>query len=71
LLSFYRDVDSNNLIVMSSMVPIGLYFAWGLKTFFGYRTGGGYIKVLAVYTLISVVGTILLFLGLITYASMG
>jgi hypothetical protein len=44
-----------------------LYFAWGLKDFFNFRTVAGYMKVLGALLLIGLIGFIILFTGLFIY----
>ncbi len=70
-LSAYRDTGAYYPILIAGNILVALYCAWGLKIFFGFRSAGGYIKVLAVYSLIGLMGFILLMLGIVIYASLG
>jgi hypothetical protein len=66
-LASVHHTSAYNPILYSSMVLETMYYAWGLKTFLGYRTAGGYIKVLAALGLIGLIGFILLLIVLFFY----
>jgi Protein of unknown function (DUF3667) len=58
-------------IFWGSMLLQTMYFAWGLKVFFNYKTTSGYMKVLGALLLIGFIGFILLFIGLFIYVYRG
>jgi hypothetical protein len=66
-LSMVRNTPAYYYVYWSIAFIQTLYFAWGRKIFFNYRTTSGYIKVLGVLLLIGLIGFILLFTGLFIY----
>lgn len=58
-LAFYRDTPAYYPILYGSIILQPLYYAWGLKTFFQYRSAGGYLKILGVLWLSGFIGLVL------------
>lgn len=58
-------------IQMTSFIAQTVYMAWGMKDFFGFKTNGGYIKMLAALSLIGVTGFILLLVAMFLYVFYG
>ena len=58
-LSFFRDTAAYTPIMWTGLISETFYYAWGLKKFFGYKTAGGYFKVLSVLWLTGLIGIIL------------
>lgn len=48
-----------------------VYDAWGMKTFFQYKTAGGFIKVLLALLLIGFIGLIIILVFLFFYVYQG
>ncbi|HLG40615.1 MAG TPA: hypothetical protein VI461_13145, partial [Chitinophagaceae bacterium] len=71
LLSIVRDTSSYYYVFWTVSFIQTLYFAWGLKTFFNYRSAGGYFTVLGALMLIGLIGFIALFGGLFIYIYRG
>jgi hypothetical protein len=67
-LAAFRDTAAYNTLFIATFVLEGMYIAWGFTGFFGYRSFGGYIRILAALALIGTIGTILLFLAIYMYA---
>jgi hypothetical protein len=70
-LAMYRNTSAYYPIFCTSLLLQTMYYAWGLKTFFNFRTAGGYIKVLAALGLIGLIGFILLIICLFFYVYHG
>ena len=70
-LAMYRNTSAYYPIFCTSLFLQTMYYAWGLKTFFNYKTAGGYIKVLAALGLIGLIGFILLIIVLFFYVYHG
>ncbi len=66
-LASYRNTSAYYVILYTSLGLQTMYYAWGFKTFLGYRTAGGYIKVLAVLGLIGIIGFAILMTALYFY----
>ncbi|MBI5857190.1 MAG: DUF3667 domain-containing protein [Sphingobacteriales bacterium] len=49
-----------NVILFAGLILESIYYAWGLKTFFGYNTFAGYRNILLVLWLAGITGFILL-----------
>lgn len=58
-MSFYRNTSASLPLFFAGLMLESFYYAWGLKTFFRYKTGGGYMKVLLVLWLAGLIGLIL------------
>jgi preprotein translocase subunit SecG len=67
---FKGQVSFTILLWISMFVQIG-YDAWGMKTFFQYKTAGGFIKVLSALLLIGFIGLIILLVFLFFYVYQG
>ena len=71
LMAIFNDPASFSVLLWISMfVQIG-YDAWGMKTFFQYKTGAGYLKVLSALLLIGFIGLVILFIFLFYYVYHG
>jgi len=71
LMAIFKDpVSFSILLWTSTFVQIG-YDAWGMKTFFQYKTAGGFIKVLSALLLIGFIGLIILLVFLFFYVYQG
>ena len=67
LMAIFKDPVSFSILLWISMfVQIG-YDAWGMKTFFQYKTAGGFIKVLLALLLIGFIGLVILLVFLFFY----
>lgn len=71
LLAFYRNTAAYYPIEIGSLFLQTMYIAWGLNTFFKFRTAREYLKVLSVLCLIGVAGFILLTIALVIYVYRG
>jgi hypothetical protein len=71
LMAIFKDPVSFSILLWISMfVQIG-YDAWGMKTFFQYKTTGGFLKVLFALLLIGFIGLIILLIFLFFYVYQG
>lgn len=71
LMAIFKSPASFSVLLWTSMfVQIG-YDAWGMKTFFQYKTGGGYVKVLFALFLIGFIGLVILLIFLFFYVYHG
>jgi len=67
LMAIFKDpVSFSILLWISTFVQIG-YDAWGMKTFFKYKTAVGFIKVLSALLLIGFIGLVILLIFLFFY----
>ena len=71
LMAIFKDPVAFNALLWISMFVQIAYDAWGMKTFFQYKTAGGYIKVLAALLLIGFIGLIILMIFLFFYVYHG
>jgi hypothetical protein len=60
LIMLFRGDTARNLILWSGMLVEAFYYAWGFKIFFGYKTTGGYIRIVLSFWLIGLIGLILI-----------
>jgi hypothetical protein len=67
---FKSPASFSALLWISMFVQIG-YDAWGMKTFFQYKTAGGFIKVLFALLLIGFIGLIIILVFLYFYVYQG
>jgi len=67
----FRNTTAYYPILYNSTILQPLYYAWGLKTFFNFRSAGGYIKVLSVLWLSGLIGLILFIIGFFLYVYRG
>lgn len=67
LLNWCRSGAAYYPILFGGILLQTMYIAWGLKTFFNYRTAGGYLKVLSVLLIAGIVGFIILMGALFVY----
>lgn len=58
-LSFFKNTSASMFLFFAGLILETIYYAWGLKTFFGYKTAGGYMKVLLALWLTGLIGLIL------------
>lgn len=64
-----RDIHSYFSIAAISLESF--YYAWGLKKFFGYKTSGGYFKIVSVLWLAGLAGWVLIFVFYYIYVYHG
>lgn len=67
---FKTPASFSALLWISMFAQIG-YDAWGMKTFFQYKTGAGYLKVLSALLLIGFIGFVILLIFLFFYVYHG
>ena len=67
----FKSYNTFLILTWVSMILQTLYYAWGLKTFFGYRTTGGYVKVTSVLFLTGFIGFVAIFIALFFYVYNG
>ena len=70
-LAMFRNTAAASPLLYGSIILQTLYFAWGFKVFFNYRTASGYIKVLLVLWLAGTIGLILFIIGVFYYVYRG
>jgi hypothetical protein len=58
-MSLFKNTSASMPLFFAGLFLESFYSAWGLKTFFGYKTVGGYMKVLLALWLIGLIGLIL------------
>jgi hypothetical protein len=67
----HHSLLAYNIILNTNLFLQTLYFAWGLKRFFGYRTTGDYFRVLGSLLLIGFIGLIVVLLAYYFYVLQG
>lgn len=69
ILAMAKNSNIHSYLTLTGVTIESFYYAWGLKTFFGYKTSGGYFKILLVFWLSGVIGIalILIFYYLYVY----
>jgi len=70
-LAIFRDTRAYYPILTLSLTTQTLYYSWGLKKFFGYKTTAGYFKVLGALALIGLVGFVIVIIALFIYVYHG
>ncbi|HMK26624.1 MAG TPA: DUF3667 domain-containing protein [Chitinophagaceae bacterium] len=70
-LALYRGSLTHDYIFWAGLILETFYYAWGLKTFFGYSTKGGYFKVLLALWLTGLIGLVLLMVSYFIYVYHG
>ena len=68
--AFKTPAAFSTLLWISMFAQI-VYDAWGLKTFFQYKTAVGYLKVLSALLLIGFIGLVILLIFLFFYVYHG
>lgn len=71
LMAIFRDPVSFNILLWISMFVQIAYDAWGMKTFFQYKTAAGYLKVLGALLLIGFIGFVIILIFLFLYVYHG
>jgi len=71
LIAIFNSPGSFSVLIWISMFAQIGYDAWGMKTFFQYKTAGGYIKVLSVLLLAGFIGLIIILVFLFFYVYHG
>ncbi len=71
LLYFFAGTAAHNYIYWTGIVLEAFYYAWGLKTFFGYRTAGGYFRLVLAIWLIGLIGLVFVIILLYIYVYHG
>ncbi|NOT51101.1 MAG: DUF3667 domain-containing protein [Chitinophagaceae bacterium] len=59
-LAMTRDSNIHSYLTLAAISMESFYYAWGLKKFFGYKTSGGYFKILLVLWLAGLIGMVLI-----------
>lgn len=59
-LALYRGSIIHDYLFWVGLILETFYYAWGLKVFFGYKTTGGYFKVLLALWLTGLIGLVLI-----------
>jgi Protein of unknown function (DUF3667) len=70
-LALTRGSLTHDYIFWIGLILETFYYAWGLKTFFGYNTKGGYFKVLLALWLTGLIGLVLLMASYFIYVYHG
>jgi len=71
LIAIFNSPGSFSVLIWISMFAQIGYDAWGMKTFFQYKTAGGYMKVLSVLLLAGFIGLIIILVFLFFYVYHG
>jgi len=71
LMGYYRNQPPHDYILYGSVLLQTLYFSWGLKELFGYKTTGGYFKVFGALFLIGLIGFIFVLIAFFFYVYRG
>ena len=71
LMAIFRTPAALSALLWISMFVQIAYDAWGMKTFFQYKTAGGYVKVLSALLLIGFIGFVILLVFLFFYVYNG
>jgi hypothetical protein len=59
-LAMSRDSTIHSYLTLAALSMESFYYAWGLKKFFGYKTSGGYFRILLVFWLSGLIGLVLI-----------
>ncbi len=60
LVRFIPGATARNFILWAGMLVEAFYYAWGFKKFFGYKSKGGYIRIVLSFWLIGLIGLIVI-----------
>jgi hypothetical protein len=71
LVSAYRNTATASFLQFGDLFVQNLYVAWGMTVFLGFRSFGGFLKVLSVICLAGITGFILLMIGVCLYIYQG
>jgi len=70
-LAMTKNSNIHSFLTLAGVSMESFYYSWGLKKFFGYKTSGGYFKILLVFWLAGLVGIALLLLFYYIYVYHG
>lgn len=70
-LAIFRSYTALTILLWSGLALQTLYYSWGMKVFFGYKSSGGYFKVLSVLVLAGAIGVIVVLFALFFYVYSG
>ena len=71
LMAIFKSPASFTVLLWISMFVQIAYDAWGMKTFFKYKTAAGYIKTLSALLLIGFIGLVIILIFLFFYVYQG
>ena len=67
----HHNLTTYNIILNTNLFLQTMYFAWGFKGFFGYKTTAAYFKVLGTLLLIGFIGFIIVLVAYYFYVLQG
>ncbi len=71
LISGFRNSAAASFLQFGDLFVQNLYVAWGMTVFLGFKSFGGFLKVLGVISLSGIIGFILLMIGVCLYVYHG
>ena len=71
LIAGFRNTAAASVLPYSDLFVQNLYVAWGMTVFLGFKSFGGFLKVLGVICLAGIIGFILLMIGICLYIYQG
>jgi hypothetical protein len=71
LVSGFRNSAAASFLQFGDLFVQNLYVAWGMTVFLGFKSFGGFLKVLGVICLSGIIGFILLMIGIYLYIYQG
>ena len=71
IVSLFRYSGTATILQFTDLFVQNLYVAWGMTVFLGFRSFGGFLKVLGVICLAGIIGFILLMIGVCLYIYQG
>jgi hypothetical protein len=67
----HKSLLTYNIILNTNLLLQTMYFAWGMKDFFGFKTTGDYFKTLGALLLIGFIGLIIVLIAYYLYVLQG
>ena len=71
LISSFRNSAASSFLQFGDLFVQNLYVAWGMTVFLGFKSFGGFLKVLGVICLAGIIGFVLLMIGICLYVYQG
>lgn len=71
LISGFRNSGTASLLQFGDLFVQNVYVAWGMTIFLGFKSFGGFLKVLGVICLAGIIGFIVLMIGICLYVYQG